>query len=248
MKPRSQTPLALTVLSAGALLVTAATSASAAIVYNTPVPVTKANGDFISGGGIPANGFAVDTDPTTGISVALKARSRDTGQPLSIVDDVYTVSTGLAADNLNPWWSVDLQWTAGDAVTLAQNYRIVLNVDFDPAANVEQFVSLSATIPNPPFVTTANPGIGAWSNDNTDFVVSDSTHLGFSFWNAFPHTPFNPNTQGEYVMQLLAQTSTGVTIATSEITVVAVPEPAAFGVLALGAGALLLRRHRRRIA
>jgi hypothetical protein len=39
-----------------------------------------------------------------------------------------------------------------------------------------------------------------------------------------------------------------VTIATSEITVVAVPEPAAFGVLALGAGALLLRRHRRRIA
>jgi hypothetical protein len=249
MKPRSQTPLALTVLSAGALLVTAATSASAAIVYNTPVPVTKANGDFINGSGIPANGFAVDTDPATGISVALKARSRDTGQPLSIVNDVYTVSTGLAADNLNPWWSVDLQWTAGDAVTLAQNYRIVLNVDFDPAANVEQFVSLAATIPTPPYFSSiSNPGSGVWSNDNTDFVVSESTHLGFSFWNAFPHTPFNPNAQGEYVVQLLAQTSAGVTIATSEITVVAVPEPAAFGVLALGAGALLLRRHRRRIA
>jgi hypothetical protein len=249
MKPRHQTPLALTVLSAGALFITAATNASAAIIYNTPVPVTKTGGDFINGNGIPSSGFAVDTDPTTGISVALKARSRDTGQALSIVDDVYTVSTGLADDNLNPWWSVDLQWTAGDAVTLAQNYRIVLNVDFNPAANAEQFVSLAATIPTPPYFSSINnPGPGAWTNDLTDFAVSESTHLGFSFWDAFPHTPFNPNTQGEYVIQLLAQTSAGVTIATSEITVVAVPEPAAFGVLALGAGALLLMRHRRRIA
>ena len=244
----SRQPIALTVLSAGALLATAATNASAAIVYNTPVPVTKANGDFISGSGIPSNGFAVDTDPATGISVALKARGRDTGQALSIVNDVYTVSTGLAADNLNPWWSVDLQWTAGDAVTLAQNYKIVLNVDFNPAANAEQFITLAATIPTPPyFSSVGNPGPGTWSNDNTDFVVSESTHLGFSFWNTFsPYTPFNPNTQGEYVVQLLAQNSSGVTIATSEITVVAVPEPAAFSVLALGAGALLLKRRPRK--
>jgi len=241
--------IGLSILAAGCTLATAATNASAAIVYNTAVPVTKANGDFINGTGIPSNGFAVDTDPTTGISVALKARGRDTGQALSIVNDVYTVSTGLAADNLNPWWSVDLQWTAGDATTLAQNYKIVLNVDFNPAANAEQFITLAATIPTPPnFSAKNNPGPGQWSNDLTDFVVSESTHLGFSFWNAFPHTPFNPNTQGEYVVQLLAQDNAGVTIATSEITVVAVPEPAAFSVLALGAGALLLRRRRRRIA
>jgi len=111
---------------------------------------------------------------------------------------------------------VDLQWTAGDATTLAQNYKIVLNVDFNPAANAEQFITLAATIPTPPnFSAKNNPGPGQWSNDLTDFVVSESTHLGFSFWNAFPHTPFNPNTQGEYVVQLLAQDNAGVTIATS---------------------------------
>src|SRR5690348_14795023 len=96
--------IGLSILAAGCTLATAATNASAAIVYNTAAPVTKANGDFINGTGIPSNGFAVDTDPTTGISVALKARGRDTGQALSIVNDVYTVSTGLAADNFNPWW------------------------------------------------------------------------------------------------------------------------------------------------
>ncbi|MGB7160588.1 MAG: PEP-CTERM sorting domain-containing protein [Tepidisphaeraceae bacterium] len=220
------------------------TTASGAIVYDTPVPVTKSNGDFIGGSGIPANGFAVDADVPTGISVALKARGRDSGQALSIVNDVYTVSTGLAADNVSPWWSFDLQWTAGDSVTLAQNYRIVLNVDFNPAANAEQFVSLSSTIPNPPFITTSNPGAGAWSNNLTDVAISDSSHLGFAFWSAFPHTPFDPNAAGEYVIQLLAQDSVGTTIATSEITVVAVPEPAAIGILGLGVGAMLLRRRR----
>lgn len=220
--------------------------ANAAQVYNTPVTPTKANGDFISGSGIPANGFAIDTNPGSGVSVALKARSRDTGQPISIVNDIYTVQNGLALDGVNPSWVFDLQFSPGNAGTIADAYRLDLSVDFNPAAGAEQFVTLGATIPTPPFISTANPGPGAWSNDAVDFVVSDSSHLGFNFWNLFPHTAFNPNATGEYVVKLEAKDSVGTPVASTAITVVSVPEPASFGLLAIAGAAVLMRRRPRR--
>jgi len=214
-------------------------------IYNAPVTPTKAGGDFIPGNGIPATGFAVDTDPATGVSVALKARSRDTGNPLSQSTNVYVVKSGLAADNINPWWNFDLQFSPGDDGTTADGFQLQFTVDFDPTP-AYNYISFGGTVPIPasvPFVIE-NLGGGTWSSDDVDFVVADSSHLAFSTWTTFFGATYDPDATGEYTFSLTAKDQFGTQLAHTEIVVKVVPEPASLGLFALG-GLLLVKRRRR---
>jgi PEP-CTERM motif len=237
-----------TSLAAAALgLLLTSGAASAALTYNADVEPTKANNDFIPGGGIPSNGFAIDTvtsGPFTGASVALKARARVGGQPLSVVNDVYTVSPGLAPSSTSPWWSFDFQLSPGPNGTIADGLKLFLTVDFDPAYGQVDPVTLGGTVPVPGvFSTIANPGGGAWSDNSIDYVVADSWNLGFTFWNTIFGKTYNPNTLGEYEIGLRATDSSNNPLAEVEILVQVVPEPSTAALLGVGALALLRRRR-----
>jgi hypothetical protein len=221
---------------------------------------TKANGDFISGAGIPSDNFTGSVGATNE-AVYLKARSRDTGEALSIVGNKYYVSAGLASDNVNPSWTFDYQFSPG-APPAASNYTLRLDVDFDPTVGVADFKTLSFPIfdgDTSPFNSWddtdgyfTNPGSGAWNENSTPYVIANTAHLGFSFWNAVgPSTmTYNPNTPGEYEIRLTALDATGATtIATTTVfaEVSAVPEASQILMLSLalvGCGLAAYIRHR----
>jgi len=239
-------------LTFGLLILLTADHASAALQSVAP---TKANGDFIPGAGIPANDFTVTT-AGTGESVALKARGRDSGQPLSISGNTYNVLPGLAGNNVSPWWSFDYQFSPGTTGAGPDNYLLTLQVDFDPTVGAATFKTLT-------FLASANdtpnPGPGAWSDDNVPFVTSDSLHLGFAFWNAVPLAapPFDPNATGEYEIRFSVSavnaSPTAPPLAATNILVNVgpVPEPGSI-VLMLGLAACglptALRRRRSVVA
>jgi hypothetical protein len=242
-------------------------AAAAALLLAAPVTAatvspTKANGDFIAGTGIPADNFTIATS-AGGEAVALKGRLRDTGQPLSQSGNIYYVPTGLAANNVSPAWSVDYQFTPRDTATTpptvgTSDYWLTLDVDFDPAYGSATFKTLSGIVTTLTGGYQANPGSGAWSNNTTPYVVSESTHLGFNFWNfvpSFAPPAFNPNLPGEYEIRLTVSEIVrggliplrGADIAGTDILVRAVPEPTSLGLagIAVAVGAIIRRRVRR---
>lgn len=241
-------------------------AAATALLLATPataatVSPTKANGDFIAGTGIPANNFTIAT-AGSGEAVALKGRLRDTGQPLSQSGNVYYVPTGLAANNVSPAWSFDYQFTPRDAATtlpsvLTGEYWMTLEVDFDPAYGAATFKTLSEIVTTLSDGYKPNPGGGAWSSSTTPYVVSNSLHLGFSFWNfvpSFAPPAFNPNLPGEYEVRLTVSEVDrsglapvpGALIAATDILVRAVPEPASLALVGVAgvAGFATFRRRR----
>lgn len=201
------------------------------------VDPAKNGGDFISGTGIPGDNATSDTSMGTGESVYLKARSRDTGQALSISGSTYTVLAGLASDNANPWWSFDYQFTPGTAVAGPEDYTLTLEVDFNPAVGSETYKTLSLPvgdggdmIPLNAWDDTdgyfTNPGGGAWTDNTTPYVVANSWHLSMGFWSIIAPLPvYDPNAVGEYKINLSVSTVSGPIASTSIIAnVVAVPE------------------------
>jgi hypothetical protein len=240
-----------------------AVSAVAADADAAVVSPTKANGDFISGSGVPANNFTVATGG--GVEVALKARGYSAlgGQPLAY-DGInnYDDNPGYAAGrdpgttpgNTRAWWSFDYQFTPA-AGSLPTDYVIRLEQDVNPTvAAATYFVSQGLPTGTPgggalgQFDSDGfkvNPGPGSWSNDSIPFVHSQSWNYEFNFYPA----SYNPNTPGEYQINLTAYlaTDTGFTspLASSSILVNVVPEPTGVALLGLGAGALLLRRRGR---
>ncbi len=232
-----------------AALAVALCLATAAAAEAGTVPVTKSNGDFISGSGIPADDFTVATNARSGESVALKARGRDTGQPISLSGTTYTVLAGSDLSGNNPWWFFDWQFTPGTSATSSTNYGLKLEVDFDPTAGtsfvVLDFPVLGVWDTTDGFFT--NPGGGAWSDDTVPYVYSQSWQLEYAFWGQ----SFDRDAPGTYQIRLSAyDLSTGEAYASTEITaqVVAVPLPPAawLGLSLLGglAGVGRLRRRR----
>ena len=213
------------------------------------VSPTKANGNFIAGTGIPSDNFEV-SPATTGM-VALKARGRDTGQPVSIVGNNYYVLPGLAASNsTSPWWVLDFQATPGDTLTL--------QVDFNPAVGVANFTTVSLPILDADTNSSnswddgdgffTNPGGGAWSENNTPYVVSQSWHLMMGFWPLIGAPSFNPFAPGEYEVVLSLQ-GPSTSFASTDILVTVVPEPSSVVLATMGTalcGLVVLRRRRRR--
>lgn len=233
------------------LLAVAAIVAVATPAWAATVSPTKSNGDFIPGSGIPADNFTANT-AGTGETVAAKGRLRDTGQALSQVGNIYYVPTGLAADNTNPAWSVDWQFTPA-AGSSTGDYWIESFVDFDPAVGATDFLQLGPTQVSPASGGYAsNPGGGAWSDDTIPFVLADSFHLGFPIWTLLGKS-FDPNVPGEYQFVLNAYANNGgipgAQLASTSILVRSggIPEPATIGMAGVAAIAgLAVRRKARR--
>lgn len=241
-------------LTFGLLILLTADHATAALQSVTP---TKANGDFIPGTGIPANDFTVTT--ASGVSVALKARAREGGNPLSIVGSTYHVLPGLAPSSSNPWWNFDFQYSPGTTGNSPSETTLTLEVDFDPGVGSEDFRTISQIISGggPSWDDgdsfLSNPGSNAWSDNAVPFVVSNSWRYNFAFWDTLPGGPTNydPNATGEYLIRLTAVHDTG-SVSTEILVNVAplsapVPEPGSIvlvlGLAACGLPAVLRRRR-----
>jgi hypothetical protein len=216
---------------------------------------TKANGDFISGAGIPSDNFTSNV-AGTGEAVYLKARSRDAGQALAIVGNRYFVNTGSASDG-NPWWVFDYQFSPG--ATPLSNYTLTLDVDFDPTVGVADFKTLSFPIFDMDTSALnswddgdgffANPGSGAWTDDTTPYVVANSAHLGFSFWSAVGPSSmtYDRNVPGEYEIRLTAVDGATEIASTTVFDVAADPEAVQICMLSLaliGCGLVAYIRRR----
>ena len=224
------------------------------------VSPTKSNGTFISGSGIPADNFTSVT-ANTGDTVALKGRLRDTGQALSQSGNTYYVPTGLAADNVNPAWSFDYQFTPEDGADdpnffSLTDYWLTLEVDFDPTPGSASFKTVAGPVSGLAANFYSNPGSGVWSNDVTPWVVSDSANLGFASWAFAPPigpTGYDPNVIGEYEIRLTVSQLAyagfipvrGADIASTNILVQTVPEPATAAMAGVAVVGLLATRHRR---
>ena len=219
------------------------------------VDVTKANGTFIAGTGIPAGNFTGDSDAQTGASVWLKARSRDSGEALSIDGTTYHLSGGSAADPTKPWWVFDYQFSAGTAATPTTDYRLVLEFDKDPTAGTNYVVFDANTLTGTGLFGLinwsgtdgyfTNPGGGAWNNNTTPYVISQSWRPDFSFIDP----AFNKNIGGTYEIRLTAYDVAGGLLAqtaiTAQVDVVPLPSSALMGLGLLG-GLGALSWHRRR--
>jgi cohesin domain-containing protein len=167
----------------------ALTAAATAQVLNADP--TKIGGDFIAGSGIPADNFMGTVDA---VSTFFKARGRDSGQAVAIHGNTYIVLDGPSTSNAGAsWWSFDFQFTPNmaDLVT-GPNYNLTLQLDLDPT----EFVNFR-TLSMPIFDADAdpanswddgdghfvNPGAGSWSDDNIDYVYSQSWRMDFGFLN-----------------------------------------------------------------
>lgn len=209
------------------------------------VGVTKANGDFIAGTGISATGFTLDTNSVTGDSVALKARNYGTDE-YGLSGNHYFVNAGtspLDADRYN--LQFDFQFTPGDVLPefYYLGYALAISFDQDPTSGVD-YQTVEAPLlgwaftdgfkDNPASTDTDD---GAWSNDETPFVYSQSWQPQWT------GADFNGE-PGDYNIKFEAMFGSNV-IASTEIvaTVVPVPSPtAALGGMAL-LGMTVLRRR-----
>lgn len=164
--------------------------ASSAAAQLIDVEPSKANGTFIAGSGIPGDNFMGDVGD---IGVYIKARARSNGEPIAVHGNTYIVLDGPAPSSASPWWSFDFQFSPDLADTIGgQNYNLSLQLDLDGS-----FSTSYAAVSMPMFDSDAsplnswddndgyfvNPGGGAWSEDTTAYVHSQSWHAGFSFLN-----------------------------------------------------------------
>ena len=236
-------------------LVTVGITAVSHMAFAANVTPTKSNSDFIAGSGIPSDNFLIDT-AGTGESVALKGRSRDTGQPLSFSGSTFEVKNGNSVlSPSNPWWSFDFQFSPGTAGMAAEDYVMTLEVDFDPAIGSTDFAVISLPVADADTDPTnswddtdgffTNPGGGGWSEDSVPFVYSQSWNQGFTFWTLPPfNKTYDANATGEYSLVLSIATSSDPmnAIATSSAVVRVVPEPCAGLLLLFGCLGLLINR------
>lgn len=157
----------------------------------TTVDPTKANGTFISGSGIPGDNFL--SDGILGTAVFLKARGRPgapiSGQALNISGNTF-VNVTDSVGNV-PLWNFDFQFSPRlDDTVGGRNYTLALDVDLDGSPATSYFRASAPMFDSDAIVGNSwsetdgfflNPGGGAWSDDDTDYVFSQSWRPGFGF-------------------------------------------------------------------
>jgi hypothetical protein len=212
----------LTAIAAGATF--GVGSAQAQLVDVAP---SKANGDYIAGSGIPGDNFI--TDGAHGAAVYLKGR----GYPGSPTSGQSLLTTGTTFINVTdsvgntPLWSFDFQFSPRlDDLVAGRNYTLSLDVDLDGTSATSYF-SASAPLfdadsdPLNSWDDTdgffLNPGGGAWSEDDTDYVFSQSWRPGFSFINAAELVP------GDYTINWSALSENGNPVGALTSTVRLIP-------------------------
>ena len=217
---------------------------------------SKANGDFLSGTGIPNGDFTVST-AATGESVALRVRSRDTGLPLAEVGNKYYVLPGFSTlSPTQPWWEFDYQFSpgAGKAVTTDTSYILSLKVDFDPTVGTTHFATVPPTAAGSDPDLLINPMDGSWNTNSVTYVNANSLNLGFAFWNTLGESPdtYNPSTPGEYEIDFSVSDLAGDVLASTQVFAEVGSVPAPPSIVLLGSGLIcggftqVVRRFRRR--
>jgi hypothetical protein len=246
--------LALT-LALGGFLTTSAMTRAAELFNQTVDVYDVTDGDLIAGSGNLITGFVQDNVlPTQSISVAVKPRDRDTGQPNALVGNQYFVDPGQATSNpARPNLAFDFQFDPGlDGIT---NYQLRLSLDFNPAAGNTDAGDF--TVVHLPIFGGTGPLDGwddtdgyftvkdrPWNDDAVPYVVSNTTNHTFLPGSVnFP--TYNSNTPGEYEIRLEALDVTGANVLASATAFAqVVPEPATLALA--GAASLGLIAVRRR--
>lgn len=214
------------------------------------ISLTKANGDFLAGTGIPNLNFTVNSG-VGGSETGVQIGSRDSRALLGQVGNTYYVQTGLASNNISPWWQFDYQFSPGISGLPPQDVIVALRVDFDPTAAVSYTtIILPANLWGGDFLI--NPANGNWSDNTTPYAVSGSLNMGFNFWQGLGAPAFNPNAPGQYDILFGAyHPNEGGTIAETHVVamVVAVPVPPGMVQAGIGmslVGAIWLAQYRKR--
>ncbi len=197
------------------------------------INLTKADGTFLAGTGIPNVNFTVNNG-AGGSQTGIQIGSRDSRALLGQVGNEYFVQAGLAGNGISPWWSFDLQFDPGSLNLNPATTYLRVRADFDPSAAIS-FTDLILPVNLWGSAFRTNPANGSWSNDTTPWAVSESWHLDFAFWQGLGAPLFDPNVTGQYAIQFGAY-SNEETIAETTVfaNVVAVPVPG--GAILLGMG------------
>jgi hypothetical protein len=242
-------------IAAGLAAISLASVASAGVIGG--VSPTKSNGDFIAGSGIAADNFWIET-AGTGEQAALKARDRNSSQPISIVGNKFFVPTGNDPNNANRTaWNFDFQFTpiAGKS---ASDYTYEIQADTKPAVGVATFttVAVPGSVQAVPIGDSYYPNgtggsisagptysyNGSWSSASPSFVIANSQNYTFGH---LAGSGFTNSAYAEYDINFIVRDASTNDIVVQSSIVAAVPEPTGIALLGLGAGALLLRRRSR---
>jgi hypothetical protein len=237
-----------------------AAPAHAVQLFNQNVDVyDSVDNDFISGSGNFINGFVQDSVlPTQSISVAVKPRDRDTGQPNNRIGNDYYVGSGQSTSNVNrPNLAFDFQFDPGtDGLT---NYQLRLSLDFNPAVGnnaAGDFTVIQAPIfggwdaSDGYYLTNTSGQFSskqnkAWNDSSVPYVITNTTNHTFLPPSVnFP--TYNSNTLGEYEIRLEALDPTGtLVLASATAFAQVVPEPTSLILFGLSAVGSFLVRPRR---
>ena len=230
--------------------------------------------DGYVGEGIPAGNMAIDTDPTTGISVGLKSIHRYVGDWAPATFNAtsgryeYRALPGVgqinAAGDLDPTgeatkWSYTVAWDFGDADTA--NYGIRYRLDFSPAdgevASGDWYEFTITPDSNPlPAQDGDSQSMGFdWYGDvsdgTNDLLTSEGTDTGLdiTFAGTANYQDIDVFAAGRYDVDVeIFDLTSGDVIAGSAISIIVVPlPPAAFAGLA-GLAGVAMMRHRLRSA
>lgn len=213
---------------------------------------TLAAPGFYNGSGNPSNNFAVDTETLGSGTIELGLRARFRGGPnVTPVGDLYTFPTGTGSGG-RAVWNYDFSVGLGSS-----GYRLS---DFVGTGGSNLLTaSLTITDVNTAFTATINPVIywsdSATHNGSTAFqngsgygspgtMIGEQNSQNLQFADSPLAGDFNPWNGDTYLFNLKVSDSGGI-IASVNMQVDAIPEPASLTLLSLGlAGMTIVRRRK----